>query len=224
LGSVPVGQFCTKKGVLAELEGPQLTSFIINDRLFTVGGCSLYDNGQDVYSRSLNQSADWKKEVDFPGCLTYTSPSAVVHNGTAYIIGGSTYGSTYGWKWAPGMDHWEEIPPTKEVKDYYCTVLVNNRFIFVLSGRNFQVKFFEVFDIVSQRWSTKSVLGLNYKYPQACVALYSSIYVYAAKLSHPNENALTGYLYRYDTEEDKWHNMRIRENDICEKGPAMFIV
>jgi len=168
-------------------------SFIINNRIYVAGG---YNGGHlnTVHSKQLTGSSSWRKEINLPGTMCWTSRSGVVFNNHVYSTGGEYNGvrSNKVWRWSPGAAQWTAVTSMIYTHRYHCSVLVNNKFIFVLGGSSSGSNSIEYFDIENQKWSLKQSSPYSSSYP-SCAAVNSDIYVHYSKS-----------IYKYNTEQDIW--------------------
>jgi len=169
-------------------------SFIINNRIYVAGG---YNGGHlnTVYSKQLTGSSSWRQEINLPGTMLYTSRSGIVFNNHVYSTGGVYNRSTSNkvWRWSPGAAQWTALTSMIYTHRHHCSVLVNNKFIFVLGGRGSGSNSIEYFDIENKKWSLKQSSPYSMMYGPSCAAVNSDIYVYHSKS-----------IYKYDTEQDIW--------------------
>lgn len=201
---------------------PQLVS--LGEKLYAFGGFVINQRGawhnspsSDVFNSS-EKEGHWEPINAMPEPLSETI--STVFDGNIHIatgrspISGDTNGewrdqtdSAAHWIYSPERDQWQKGPAAPTQRNSACGVQVNDKW-HIIGGRtvaNGNVDTHEVYDFVSQQWTTKAPLP-DKQGGLACAAIDNAIYVFGGEYFNDGGGVYDA-VWRYDTNADSWQQV-----------------
>jgi N-acetylneuraminic acid mutarotase len=158
-----------------------LTSAIIDNKIYTIGGANYQEEGQmdvvEVYNPDENE---WIKTSPLPLSLDHTS--AVAYDGKIFVIGGFLAGKETTNKvliYDPIEDEWSEIEPLPSPRAGLTAEIINGT-IYAIGGLDedhHPVNTNEAYDIATDTWSAKAPLPGPPKHHTASAEVDGKIYI-----------------------------------------------
>jgi N-acetylneuraminic acid mutarotase len=192
-----------------------LTSAIIDNRIYTIGGANYQEDGQmdvvEVYNPDENE---WVKSSPLPFRLDHTS--AVSHDDRIYVIGGFLANKETTDKalvYDPSEDEWSEIKPLPSPRAGLTAEIINGT-IYAIGGLDkdhHPVNTNEAYDIATDTWTEKASMPGPPKHHAASAEVDGKIYILGGRTAgngKPSDinDALTNFddNLRYDPTTNTW--------------------
>ncbi len=211
----------------------QPPTFIINEKVYTVGGRSTAVSIDNMETLDLNNmESGWKKEgTNFPHKTHMTA--SVVTDQRAYICAGKERYDTSVISWAPGDAEWKAEASLMYPRKYHCTVAhgpgLGHGFIWVLGGCEtsscWNHGFVERYSTQTQTWTriaSAPDIAQNSNYTAAC-GIHGR-YIYAVFSSrYRNELYGNDNFVVFDMVSNTWETSSTKMKDLSYQAMSAVV-